>query len=161
MFNDKPPLIGKVSTADRMAKASYKKLQLRNTRPFRVKKMQLHTVALDKGGVPNTVSIHRVPTASRLKELPATAQAPSSPKNKTHTVQQQKTRQTSVGVCKTPPSVSKYAVDHIVGHEDYGWNRVHRQIVWVLTRGSHAGNSVKHPKPHQHTVPQTGRPNTG
>lgn len=85
VFNEKLPLTDKVNTATKIAKASYHKLQSQKAGSFRISEVNLHTVLLDKEGIPHILLIHRVTAAAGLREhCSRTAQTPGSPKNKTH-----------------------------------------------------------------------------
>lgn len=63
--------------------------------------MQLHTVIVDKGDVPNMVSVHKFIAAAKLKEhISATAMTPSSSKNETLTMEQKEKKKIFGSVTK-------------------------------------------------------------
>lgn len=54
--------------ADETAAASYSKLQTQKSEPFWILNVQLHTVVIDKDGVPGTKFMHRTTTRPRSEK---------------------------------------------------------------------------------------------
>lgn len=123
VFVETSALLGSFNTVEGMAQASYNKLWPRKAGPFRVIDVHPHTVVIGDGGVPNTVSIHRVKAALGLEEYPITVQTPSSCQNDIRTTQNEQNEKALVRSSKVSTSSSEYAAGSIVRQKGRDWNR--------------------------------------